>query len=239
MKFTDGYWMIRKGVQAFYPAQVHDIETRRDSFTVYAPTKRVVHRGDTLGGPLLTVEFSTPMPDVIRVKLAHFSGQQPKPPQFVLLEQATPNVTIGNDDKATTLTSGRLSVRVSRGEAWRVEFIADNRIVTSSGPRGMGIIEMEGSGHYMHEQLSLGVGEYVYGLGERFTAFIKNGQVVDIWNKDGGTSSEQAYKNIPFYLTNRGYGVFVNHPEQVSFEVASEKVSRVQFSVAGQSLNIL
>jgi len=236
MKFTDGYWMIRKGVQAFYPAQVHDIETRRDSFTVYAPTKRVVHRGDTLGGPLLTVEFSTPMPDVIRVKLAHFSGQQPKPPQFVLLEQATPNVTIGNDDKATTLTSGRLSVRVSRGEAWRVEFIADNRIVTSSGPRGMGIIEMEGSGHYMHEQLSLGVGEYVYGLGERFTAFIKNGQVVDIWNKDGGTSSEQAYKNIPFYLTNRGYGVFVNHPEQVSFEVASEKVSRVQFSVAGQSL---
>jgi alpha-D-xyloside xylohydrolase len=60
--------------------------------------------------------------------------------------------------------------------------------------------------------------------------------VVDIWNQDGGTSSEQAYKNIPFYMTNRGYGVFVNHPELVSFEVASEKVSRVQFSVAGQSL---
>jgi alpha-D-xyloside xylohydrolase len=80
------------------------------------------------------------------------------------------------------------------------------------------------------------VGEYVYGLGEHFTAFIKNGQAVDIWNQDGGTSTQQAYKNIPFYMTNRGYGVFVNHPELVSFEVASEKVSRVQFSVAGQSL---
>ncbi len=54
------------------------------------------------------------------------------------------------------------------------------------------------------------------------TPFVKNGQVVDIWNADGGTSSEQAYKNIPFYLTNRGYGVFVNHPAQVSFEVGSE-----------------
>ncbi|MDQ5853291.1 MAG: alpha-xylosidase, partial [Chloroflexota bacterium] len=53
---------------------------------------------------------------------------------------------------------------------------------------------------------------------------------------DGGTGSEQAYKNVPFYLTNRGYGVLVNHPENVSFEVASEKVSRVQFSVSGQSL---
>ena len=52
-----------------------------------------------------------------------------------------------------------------------------------------------------------------------------------------GTGSEQAYKNVPFYLTNRGYGVFVNHPEEVSFEVASEKVSRVQFSVWGQTLD--
>src|SRR5689334_13710471 len=89
----------------------------------------------------------------------------------------------------------------------------------------------------MHEQLALGVGEYVYGLGERFTSFVKNGQTVEIWNKDGGTGSEQAYKNVPFYLTNRGYGVFVNHPEQVSFEVASEKVSRVQFSVPGEELD--
>ncbi|RNB35345.1 hypothetical protein EDM33_14800, partial [Staphylococcus aureus] len=31
--------------------------------------------------------------------------------------------------------------------------------------------------------------------------------------------TEQSYKNIPFYLTNRGYGVLVNHPENVSFEV--------------------
>ena len=88
----------------------------------------------------------------------------------------------------------------------------------------------------MREQLDLGVGECVYGMGERFTAFVKNGQVVDIWNRDGGTGSEQAYKNVPFYITNRGYGVFVNHPEMVSFEVASERVSKVQFSVEGEYL---
>ncbi len=40
----------------------------------------------------------------------------------------------------------------------------------------------------------------------------------------------------PFYLTNRGYGVFINHPERVSLEVASEKVERVQFSVPGEYL---
>ena len=31
-----------------------------------------------------------------------------------------------------------------------------------------------------------------------------------IWNEDGGTSTEQSYKNIPFYISNKGYGVFVN-----------------------------
>ena len=51
---------------------------------------------------------------------------------------------------------------------------------------------------------------------------VKNGQVIDLWNEDGGTSSEWSYKNVPFYLTNRGYGVFINHPERVSLEVASE-----------------
>ena len=82
----------------------------------------------------------------------------------------------------------------------------------------------------------MGVGEYIYGLGERFTAFTKNGQSVDVWNEDGGTGTEQTYKNIPFYTSNKGYGVFVNSPDKVSFEVGSEKVSKVQFSVPGEEL---
>jgi alpha-D-xyloside xylohydrolase len=126
-------------------------------------------------------------------------------------------------------------VRVQKGDNWRVEYKAGERVITSSNSRGMGFVDTP-DGRFIHEQLSIGVGECVYGMGERFLAFVKNGQVVDIWNEDGGTSSEQSYKNIPFYLTNRGYGVFVNHPEKVSFEVASEKVERVQFSVPGESL---
>jgi alpha-D-xyloside xylohydrolase len=236
MKFTDGYWRIRPGVQAFYPAQVYDVETGPGSLTIYAPTRRVLHRGDTLGGPLLTVELSSPMPDVIRVKLTHFSGSTSHSPQFAPAAPGAPGAVVSDDGQVLTLTSGRLSVCVPRADAWRVEFAADGRVLTASLPSGMGLVDVEGEGYYMHEQLSLGVGEYVYGLGERFTAFVKNGQVVDIWNQDGGTSSEQAYKNVPFYLTNRGYGVLVNHSQKVSFEVGVERVSRVQFSLPGQEL---
>ena len=96
---------------------------------------------------------------------------------------------------------------------------------------------MIGANLFIKQQLKLDVGECVYGLGERFTPFVKNGQVVEMWNEDGGTSSEVAYKNIPFYLTTKNYGVFVNHPEKVSYEIASENVQTVQFSVPGEKMD--
>jgi alpha-D-xyloside xylohydrolase len=237
MKFTDGYWHMRPGVTAHFPAQVHDVEVTADALTIYAPTKKLNHRGDTLNLPLLTIRFSSPLPNIIRVQISHHQGERPKTPTFTLHPNPDTSVTINNDDTAATLTSGDLTVRVAKTGDWLVTFEAGGRVITSSGWRGMGYMVVAGDGHYLHEQLSLGVGETVYGLGERFTPFVKNGQVVDIWNEDGGTSSEQAYKNIPFYLTNRGYGVLVNHSERVSFEVASEKVERVQFSVPGESLD--
>ena len=49
---------------------------------------------------------------------------------------------------------------------------------------------------YMRQMLSLAVDEKVYGMGERFTPFIKNGQQVDIWNADGGTSTYQSYITV-------------------------------------------
>ena len=235
MKFTDGNWLMQQGVRAHYLAQAYEISATNDLLTIEAPTKRINHRGDTLGGPVVTVQFSSPMPDVIRVRLSHYSGVTQHGPNFPIYEASEKPVRIHITDSAATLRSGQLSVEVSRG-GWDVAFKADGRTITRSGNRGMGLAEVDGDGKYLHEQLALGVGENVYGLGERFTALVKNGQVVESWNKDGGTGSDQAYKNVPFYLTNRGYGVFVNHPENVSFEVASEKVSRVQFSVPGDSL---
>ena len=235
MKFTDGYWQMRSGVTPHYPVHVHEVEIESDALTVYGPTKRLTHRGDTLNIALLTVRFSSPMPNVIRVQLCRHKGARSRKPEFELKAPLAPDVEIHDDAQAAKLTSDRLTVRVEKANDWRIEFKDGERLITHSGWRGMGFIETD-EGNYVHEQLALGVGECVYGLGERFTAFVKNGQVVDMWNADGGTSSEQAYKNIPFYITNRGYGVFVNHPECVSFEVASEKVARVQFSVRGEYL---
>jgi alpha-D-xyloside xylohydrolase len=234
MKFTDGYWHKRDGFAVLHPAQLHDTENDGTSLTAYATVKPVATRSDTLNLPMITIRVEAPMPDVIRVTLGHFLGGVPKGPNFAIADEPG-EVSVG----ASELTSGRLTARFNTSDHWGLEFVAEGRRLTGSGWRGMGIVDTADGEHYVHEQLDLGVGEAVYGLGERFGPFVKNGQSIDIWNEDGGTSSEQAYKNIPFYLTNRGYGVLVDHPGRVSFEVASEMVTRTQFSVPGQTLSYL
>ncbi|RSN60975.1 alpha-xylosidase [Amycolatopsis sp. WAC 04182] len=232
MKFSNGYWLLRDGVQAAHPVEVYDLTAGGGRIVVHAPTHRIRHRGDLLKGPVATVGFSSPMPDVIKVSVTHFEGGLPREPRFEL-SAADDEAKVSEDGH--TLTAGALSVRLHRGEGWKVDFVAGGKVLTTSGAKGMGFMSLDGE-HHVRDQLDLGVGAQVYGLGERFGPLVRNGQVVDIWNADAGTSSEQAYKNVPFYLTNAGYGVFVNHPGHVSFEVASEAVSRVQFSVVGQSL---
>jgi alpha-D-xyloside xylohydrolase len=234
MKFSDGYWMMREGVRAFHPVEVLDVDAGTGSFTVHAPVQRIRHRGDLLKGPVVTVTCESPMPDVIGVTLTHFAGERRRGPHFELATDPAGDVCV--DDDAATLTSGALSVRVGRGEEWGVDFLVDGRRLTGSAPKAQAVIDTDDGRHYVREQLDLGVDHFVYGLGERFGPLVKNGQSVDVWNADGGTASEQAYKNVPFFLTNAGYGVFVDHPGRVSFEVASEAVARTQFSVEGQSM---
>ncbi|HUM69939.1 MAG TPA: alpha-xylosidase, partial [Chloroflexota bacterium] len=123
MKFTDGYWGFRPGVTPHFPVHVHDVVVEPDALVVYGPTRRLNHRGDTLNLGLLTVRFSSPMPDVIRVQLTHHKGQRPSAPTFALHTQPTPDLHIQNETDYASLTSGRLTVRVDKGENWRVDFL--------------------------------------------------------------------------------------------------------------------
>ena len=250
MKFTNGYWHIKPEMDPHFATQYLESQTIPDkagnlSLNVLAATKAIRGRGDTLNSPTLDVTFSSPRENIIRVKIAHFTGVQEKGPFFETFEE-TVSPEIHETPSFISYQNGALEVRVSKEEGrWQVDFYGDGKLLTTSGYHGMAHILkktaitgsiMPPGDPYMTESLMLDVGENIYGLGERFTPYIKNGQEVTMWNADGGTASELAYKNIPFYMTNRGYGIFVEDSSDVSFEVASEKVERVQFSVSGESL---
>lgn len=235
MKFTDGNWMTREEFTLDTAVQAYDFMIQDNTLVASASTTPIAGRGNMINTTLLTMQFHSPLPGVIGVKLIHFAGTIDHGPHFEIA-QGGAHVEIAEHEEYAELKSGNLSVRIKKGPQWAVDFYRGEERITGSRAKSMAHITENDGSVYMREELDLRVGEWVYGLGERFTSFVKNGQVVDIWNKDGGTSSEQSYKNIPFYVTNKGYGVLVNDPGAVSFEVASEKVKKVQFSVPGESL---
>ena len=246
MKFTNGFWLEKDGIEGNFASQVYDVEKKDNELVVYAPVRFVRTRGDTLSMPLLTVRYSAPCKDVLKVSISHFEGTVDKAPHFELNQDKKFVPEIKIDENEAVISSGALSACLKKGENWFVQFLGDNKPLTKNEWKSTAFMRettqpvqhlfCSGDKTYIKEELSLSVGENVYGFGERFGAFIKNGQSIETSNQDGGTAGEQAYKTIPFYLTNKGYGVFVNSSDNVSFEVATEKVSRVQFSVPGEKL---
>ncbi len=235
MKFTDGAWMTAPGYSIHPGREVRFVRSTENKVTLTIPTFHIGNRGATLSGPYITAEITSPAENVFRIRTYHYKGDKSLSPSlFRLLENTLP-LDITEDDQTLIIKSGDSSLTINK-ENYGYELKRINHPITSSCEGALAYIDGD-NGTYMREQLSLKVNEHVYGLGERFGNFIRNGQSIDIINKDGGTFTEQSYKNIPFYITDNDLGVFVNHTEEINFEVASENVSKVQFSVKGQCLD--
>lgn len=233
MKFSDGYWLKRPGVTVYSPKEVRDIQITDKKVVLYVAPWDVEQRGMTLTGPLFTMTFQSPQPGIMTFENAHFLGGVQNKAQFEL-NDADCTLETTQSENLLTIKSGDITAEIVLNN-FDVTFRYQGRYLTSTGNRKLGYATTP-EGSFMLEQLDMSVGEKVYGLGERFTPFVKNGQAVDIWNEDGGTASEQSYKNIPFYLSSNDYGIFVDNTGKVSYEIASEVVSRIQFSVPGESL---
>lgn len=235
MKFTNGMWQTKSGFEIRSPAEAYDFLISPNSVTVYGPYCKIENRGNTLNTGILTVTIRAPRRDILSVKMQNFMGEQKAYPDFELNEEDfIPEIEL--DGEKCVIKSGNLRAEIQIHGSWGIRYFYKEKELTSSEPKSMAYILDDTGTSYIREQLSLDVSENIYGLGERFTAFVKNGQQVDLWNEDGGTNSEQTYKNIPFFLSSKGYGVFVNEPGKVSFEIASEVITKNQFSVPGESM---
>lgn len=250
MKFTEGYWLRSEKANPVYAMHAYQVEKIENGMRIIAPGHKIESRADALDVGTITIEFKAVGPGIINVKNSHYQGYKDNKIRFDKnLNPQSVDVEITASE--AVMTAGEVTVRVDR-DNFGYQFEADGKILTSCGFRNLGYFRynksfasmLPGNDYlkadydpYLLTELSLAPGECVYGFGERFTAFVKNGQVVETWNEDGGTASQVAYKSIPFYMTSHNYGVFVDHSDNVSFEVASEKVEYVGFSVPGEELS--
>ena len=198
MKFTDGFWQLRPGVTALYAQEAYDIwETDTldgPGLVITAPTKVIERRGDTLNRATLTVTLSSPAEGVVRVRIVHHDGGTP-PLSFGVA--AAPHATeVEADAAGARLGTGSLTARIAAGAPWSLEFFSGEKRLTGSGHKAQGYITLAhdaqvdpgivdnaragGSGvrahTFVHEQLDLGVGELIYGLGERSAPSSRTGR---------------------------------------------------------------
>lgn len=235
MKFRNGYWLLQAGVEEYPAAQVYDYRFRDGVLTLYYTVRKTEYRNETVNAPLLTMEMCAVGPNVLSIRAYHHKGGRGNKPTFerTAVQQ---EATVEEQENVLVFRAGRMSARIQK-KPFHIWYYEGIRLLTESEGKSLAYLTMPDGTHRMKEELSLAVGELIYGLGERFTPFVKNGQSVDLVHEDGGTASEQAYKNIPFYMSSQGYGVWMDTPAPVSLEIASEKVERVQFSVAGEEIS--
>jgi len=237
MKFSHGVWKWAEGIRPTCVTRVTEYKLDRDSLWVAAVDRNGPDPSDRFEGLVLQLHVTSPMADVIRVRIVHhhvnLSGAVKPPLDYSL---SASQVKIEDLQDELTFTSGRLTLRIRKSK-WSMQFEDGPTIITGGAWASLGQMSGPAGGRWLMQRLRMGVGECLYGLGERFGPIAKNGQSISIWNEDGGTGSELAYKNIPFFISNRGYGLLVNSTGRVDFEIGTERVSQVQFSVAEEELD--
>ena len=72
MKFNDGFWLLKHGVKGYYGLQIVQYSANDNEYNLQVSTRPIRHRGDTLGGPVLSVKLHSPSEGVIGVKIDHF-----------------------------------------------------------------------------------------------------------------------------------------------------------------------
>lgn len=274
MKFSDGCWLKREGIDSYSPTEVYDSQMENEGCTyrMYAPAYNVYNRGCTLGGVVITIRISTPAEGVFKIALSHFEGERNKKPQFNLDIDESLKLDMHMEGEDIVIVSGSARLRIE--PPFTLTFFSGSRKLTSIGAKDIAYIQGTADGVmpgvsgtnagaagvmptvsrtnagaagimpaagcnrtcYMSAAVGMSVGEHIYGLGERFGEFVKNGQSIQMCNRDGGTSTEQAYKNVPFFISDRGYGIFVNNTGPVEYEIGSEYVRRASFCVEGEKL---
>jgi alpha-D-xyloside xylohydrolase len=80
--------------------------------------------------------------------------------------------------------------------------------------------------------------EAIYGMGEQFLKLDKVGQTIDLNMLEAlGIATPRSYKNIPFFSSVLGYGVFFNHSSRMTVWLGTLHAARIQVAVEDDFLD--
>jgi alpha-D-xyloside xylohydrolase len=103
---------------------------------------------------------------------------------------------------------------------WKSYSILEKTSLLNSEPLPCCFIQKAGTTErYFSFSYTLAENERFYGCGESFTSLNKRGQRINLCTVDPkGVENPHMYKPIPFYISSRGYGIFMYHSCPMSFD---------------------
>ena len=180
-------------------------------------------------------EFITPR----TLRLSFYAADKPwkKVPDLMIPEKLPKDNTwiAAPSESGVTYKSGAASLEISyspmeiilkdaEGKTLTQAYhLHDNKALLNCDARPFSFVrKATDSRRQIAASFTLSPGERIYGCGESFTGLNKRGQKIDLWTQDAaGAQSRQMYKPIPFYMSSRGYGVFVHTSHLTTFDFGS------------------
>ena len=87
--------------------------------------------------------------------------------------------------------------------------------------------------------LSLAPGERIYGCGESFTSLNKVGQKVHLSVTDPqGPETDGMYKPVPFFFSNRGYGIFMHTSAPVTCDFGASYIGADRLFMGDEEIDL-
>jgi alpha-D-xyloside xylohydrolase len=103
----------------------------------------------------------------------------------------------------------------------RSHHLSDSSGVVNARPTPLSFVRNTATFHrHIAASFGLSPGEKLFGCGESFTRLDKRGQKLVLWTYDAySAQTPNMYKPVPFFMSDRGYGVFVHTSAPLTFDL--------------------
>jgi len=198
--------ILQKGFEALEAISLKEHSAQRAMFS-------------TLAGDF---EVSCYAPGILRMRLVVEQSQ----PDYGILSSTAENTLLSVTDipSGYRIQSGHCSLEILSGPM-RIRFFRGKKLVLQSATDRTIEGQLRFSPFAKRADswlvaLGLESNEPVYGLGEKWAALNRRGQLIHNWNEDATTlNSELSYKNTPFAWSPEGWGLFTHTPSKVTHGV--------------------
>ncbi|HAU38682.1 MAG TPA: alpha-xylosidase [Phycisphaerales bacterium] len=179
-----------------------------------------------------SVDFITPR--TVRLRVRTRAETPPDEPSLMLVgpPPADTSWAVEQQEGRTVYRSQAAGVRIT-ADPWhfelldargrlltRTQHMKDSRNLQNSEPLPFCFLRRASDlQRRIAASFSLSPDEKLFGAGESFTRLNKRGQKIALWMQDPhGVQTSRMYKPVPFFLSSRGYGMFVHTAAPLTFD---------------------